>query len=427
MALAQELPTEILCAIFEQSILHPTEGSSATSTATEPQSPTPLGPSPTEPNKFCAIPASYKDPLAQSIILSQVCVRWRDIAIDLQSLWTRIHLGPNAFVSQDNNDTVATEMTDNILSRSGRLSLFLDVSFTLKDPISYARKVRYETNIRHSLLPHVERCLTLRLVSNDIIIAAVLDVFLEHNLSSPLKNSVLSELHLEQTVPTNHTQLSGHCLVTFPTDLSVIAPYLKTLYVKGSQVALFPRWRLRILSLNDIFISYRNHFHLFMKTSMTKLVLHRVTIPGGEPYVSRITSNYLPTLTSLTLSELRCSGPEDDHQNMYTLFFVCSIYSSLQELELSGLSRDAMVGLYVMLRVNSTMVLDQLRALTLRKVKLDVVLTTAITVSFPVVESLILDRVDGGSKLVFDVWRKRREVWPQLSEITLDAEIVGRD
>src|SRR5437016_11653729 len=91
MPAVQDLPTEVLCLIFELSAsrlfcaLPGTGLPSSTLTSTDIQSPA----------EFCSLP-SLKEFSLHCIALSSVCVRWRCVAIGLQCLWDRIYLNCNA-------------------------------------------------------------------------------------------------------------------------------------------------------------------------------------------------------------------------------------------------------------------------------------------------------------------------------------------
>ncbi|PPQ95013.1 hypothetical protein CVT25_000477 [Psilocybe cyanescens] len=430
----QGLPTEILCAIFELSTIGLTTETShieSRSLTRRRRSTYPIvsGPKP------IALP-SHKQIFLHCITISHVCKRWRYIAIDLHDLWTRIHLCHNAFISKNYNDSQATETTSMFLSRSANLPLYLDITFALNDPLalSWIQKSRYEENIRRVLLPHIGRCLSLRLVSSDFIVTAVLDVFLERNLSSSPNDigyTPLSHLHLAKVAPSSRrggpdSPDHGHGQPIYPPDLSIVAPHLKSLYIDDVQIAVFPRWCLETLFLNNTFISYQNHFHVFMKTRITMLVLHRVTIPGGLPYVRRLIAHHASSVRSLCLSELRCGGPEAEHEDMYTLFFALSLYRTLRELELSGLSQDAMSGLSLMLSANSALVFTDMQKLILRSVKLEATTVADLTTSFPALNELVLERMDEGSDLVNNSWKGNPAIWPELTEIHVDDKMVKR-
>ncbi|KAH9487452.1 hypothetical protein JR316_0001528 [Psilocybe cubensis] len=318
-------------------------------------------------------------------------------------------------------------MTSTFLSRSGKSPLHLDITFAPPDArlgLSWIQKTRYEESIRRVLFSHIGRCQSLRVESDEFIITTILDLFLDFNLS-PSNNSVytpLSRLHLAKTISASPVVSDppdyGHQQPTFPPDLSVVAPHLTHLYVDGVQVAVFPRWSLERLYLTDLFVSYQNHFHIFMKTRVTTLVLHRVTIPGGIPYVRQILTYHPSSVTSLRLSELRCAGPENEHQDIYALFFTLTPYRTLHDLELCGLSEDAMYGLTRMLMSNSELVFSEMRLLTLRNVKLIDTMVVPLTNATPGLNGLVLDSVGGGSRLL-EVWRRHPGIWPQMTEVSM--------
>ncbi|KDR69951.1 hypothetical protein GALMADRAFT_145004 [Galerina marginata CBS 339.88] len=452
MPAVHDLPTEILCAIFELSAAEvghiagrhssyiaqsPAPSTSSTSAAAATTAETHAAP-PADTTNFCALP-SQKDFLLHCIALSHVCARWRYVAIDLQALWTRLTLGRNAFVSRNYTDVKATDTTALFLSRSADLPINLDIAFSLDDPplpLSWIQKSRYEENIRRVLLPHIQRFHSLRLMSSELVITAVLDVFLERNLSSSPNDTAytpLTHLHLVQILPsssitsTSTASAIPQCVQPFfPPDLSLVAPHLTTLRVDGVPISAFPRWRLEHVALRDTFLSYQNHFHLFMKTRISRLVLHRVMIPGGLPYVRRLIKQHASSVTTLSLSELRCAGPADEHQDIYTLFFTLSLYHTLRDLELAGLSQEAMVGLVVMLGASPLVVFVELRRLVLKGLDVSLSAGEAMAAAFPAVSEMVLECVKGAPELVYGLWQGNVGIWPELVEVSLDGELVKR-
>ncbi|KAF8875086.1 hypothetical protein CPB84DRAFT_1966823 [Gymnopilus junonius] len=431
MPAAQELPTEILCSIFELSALvlislaapdtrpghqHPPAPIASTST------PVDIGATAaTDTVDSYALP-SQKDYFMQCITLSHVCSRWRYIAIDFHTLWTRIHLGRNAFGNNSINGIEAEETTSQFFSRSADLLIYLDIS--PQSPVfSYSSE-----SINRALLPHVTRFNSLRLICSEAFIAGVLDVFLERNLNllDEASYTPLSHLHLARTQSNTVEDNPDTMKPFFPPDLSVISPHLRTLHVEGVQIAVFPKWRLEYVVLKNTFLSYRNHFHLLSSTRTQKLVLHQITIPDGTPHVRLRARQISSSVVSLTFSELRCIGGEDQHKNMYTTFFSLSFYHNLQELEISRLSREAMSALIDTLGTNPLVALNDLRRLVLREVKINRHAVGAMADALPSVRNMVLDNVEGSSKLVHDIWQQDNAVWPQLVEIIVDGKAVGR-
>ncbi|KAF8956213.1 hypothetical protein BDZ97DRAFT_1925687 [Flammula alnicola] len=387
MRAVHELPTEILCAIFELSA----SGLSAD----------PISPSPSESQTrtgsvwadFCALP-SLKELSLHCIVLSHVCIQWRYIAIDLQALWARLHLGRNAF----KNDCDTKQTTSLFLTRSKSLPLSLDI--TIDDPATTSDFHLHENCIHEVLHDHVRRCHSLRLLSSDLVITEILDVFIDFNLfTSPLDvhHTPLSHLHVVQTATSTDQP-------TFPSDLSLVAPHLVSLRVQGVQVSAYPHRRLHDVALVDAFLPYQNHFHLFMKDR------------SG------------PTITTLVFSELQCIGPGGHHRDLYGMFFTLSLYYTLQELELSNLTDTAVSGLVGILRPSPPLVFSELRRLTLRGLEVSRSTVLVLAVSFPAISEMVLEDVSGANILVYDIWKTgmHHGVWPQLEEILLDGVIVRR-
>ncbi|KAF9482988.1 hypothetical protein BDN70DRAFT_874408, partial [Pholiota conissans] len=273
----------------------------------------------------------------------------------------------------------------------------------------------------------VRRCHSLRVVSSDLVITDVFDAFVEHNLSNfnPLRPhaSPLRSIHVVQT-STSRVRLA------FPSDLDAVSPNLVALRVQSAGVSAYPHWHLQNVFLDGTHLSYHNHHHLFMKTCTKRLVLHRVTIPGGLPYVRRLIDPKTSTVLSLALSELRCIGPQREHQNLFAMFFTLTLYHNLQELELCALPPSAVAGLIESLRPPIPLVFTELRKLTLRAVHIpsrDMVL--ALAQSFPALREIELENtLEATSILVQEVWTVGavQGVWPEVDRFVVNGESVRR-
>ena len=421
MPVAQELPTEVLYSIFELNArrISPGTSLSTNSTFTDMQS--------------CSLP-SLREISLHCITLAHVCARWRDVAIGLQSLWGQFYLGRNAF----HEDFIST--THDFLSRSSIHSLYLDI--TIDDPSfsSSSTITRLAKNISTVLHTHVGRCHTLRLHGSDLIVTAVLDVFMEYNLpSSPLhpssRHSPLSHLHIIQTIQTRRHS-------TFPTDLSLVAPQLTFLRVERAAISTFPRWHLHSVALIDTFLPYHSHFHLLHQSSSKTLLFDKVLIPGGLPYVWRLLEQPASPITSLTLSRLQCARAyedkigEDEQTEIYAMFFTLTIFHTLRELEIAELDAAALGGFLAMLRANPPVAFVDLRRLTLRCVDITikrgtVSLAMALVHAFPGVSEVVLDNVAGGEVLV-GLWKSSSmiqygsQIWSRLEEIMVDGCVVQK-
>ena len=428
MPVAQELPTEVLYSIFELSAhqAFPGTPSSTNSTFIDIQS----------LDEFCSLP-SLKEISLHCLTLSHICARWRDVAIGLQSLWEHFYLGRNAF-NPDHDDFIST--TRDFLSRSSVRSLFLDIMIDDPSFSSSSTITRLTKNISTVLYTHVGRCHKLRLFASDLIITAVLDVFMEYNLSSyPLHpsshHSPLSHLHIIQTPQTRRHS-------TLPTDLSLVAPQLTFLRVERATISTFPRWHLYSVALIDTFLSYHSHFHLLQQSSSKNLLFDKVLIPGGLPYVRQLLEQPASPITSLTLSRLQCARVyedkigEDEQTEIYAMFFTLTIFRTLRELELAELDAAALSGFLAMLRANPPVSFVGLRRLTLRYVDVTiergtVSLAMALVHAFPGVSEVVLDNVGGGEVLV-GLWKSSpmmqygSQIWTRLEEIMVDGCLVQR-
>jgi len=430
MPAVQELPTEVLCLIFELSASElccalPGPSPSSTPISTDIQSPA----------EFCSLP-SLKEFSLHCIALSSVCARWRYVAIGLQCLWDRVYLNCNAF-NANNDDIIST--TSEFLSRSSTHPLSLDIM--IDDPSLSASSTitQLAEDISTALYKHIGRCHSLRLFGSDLIVTAVFDVFMEYNLSSPVfphsRHSPLSHLHVVQTA-----QSVGQ--PTFPTDLSLVAPQLISLRVEHARISSFPRWQLHSVALIDTFLSYQNHFHLLQKSAARHILLDKILIPGGIPYVRRLLDQPVSPVISLTLSRLQCvrvekeGQREDEQRDIYAMFFTLTIFQTLRELELAGLDASALSGFLAMLRASPPVVFMNLRRLTLRCVDVMVKrgttsLAMAIVHAFPGVCEVVLEDVVGGEVLV-GLWKSNPvvqyglQVWTQLEEMLVDGDVVQR-
>jgi hypothetical protein len=310
-----------------------------------------------------------------------------------------------------------------------------DPSFSSSSTIT-----RLAANISTALYTHIGRCHTLRLFGSDLIITAVLDVFMEYNLYSPpvhptSGHSPLSHLHIVQT-----TQTRGRS--TFSIDLSLVAPQLTFLRVEHAKISTFPRWHLHSVALIDTYLSYHDHFHLLQKSASRKLLFDKILIPGGTPYVRRVLEQPPSLITSLTLSRIQCARAdedkigEDDQRSIYATFFTLTLFHSLRELELAELDAAALSGLLAMLRANPPVIFVDLRKLTLRCVDVmvkrgTVSLAMALVHAFPGVCDVVLEDVVGGEVLV-GLWKSSpmmqygSQIWTQLEEMMVDGCVVQR-
>ena len=427
MSVAQELPTEVLYSIFELSACRALPGPPpSSSTFTDIQSTA----------EFCSLP-SLKEISRHCIALSHICARWRDVAVGLQCLWEHIYLNGNAF-NPNYNDFIST--THDFLSRSSAHVLCLDIMIDDSSFSSSSTITRLAGNISTALYMHIGRCRSLRLFGSDLIITAVLDVFMEYNLSSsPLqptpRYSHLSHLHIVQIAQTRGRS-------TFPMDLSLVAPKLTLLRIEHTKISTFPRWHLHSVALIDTFLSYHNHFHLLQRCASQKLLFDKILIPGGTPYVRRLTEQPSSLVTSLTLSRLQCARAdedkigEDEQRGIYAMFFTLTLFHSLRELELADLDATALSGLLAMLRANPPVTFVDLRRLKLRCVDVmvkrgTVSLAMALVHAFPGVYEVILEDVMGGEVLV-GLWKSSpmmphgSQIWTRLEEMMVDGCVVQR-
>lgn len=410
---AVELPTEILCAIFEistsQFSLSPSLMFPASTAETRRALRLPFN---VTGSDFCALP-SLKDLTLHCLALSHVCSRWRQVAVDMQSLWALLHIGSNAVKRHLERTTAA------LLARSSPLPLFLDIAVQ-----EYSDLEPNQSCIRDTLHEHVHRCHSLRIVSSDLIITDIFDAFVDHTLSNlPIREdrSLLTKIHVVQT---STTLLKP----SFPSNLNLVAPSLVSLRSCCASISTYPRWRLQDVFIEEIHLSYHNHFHLFMQTPTKRLILHRIIIPIGTPYVRRVIDQKKSSVVSLVLSELQCIGPAEEKQNLYSTFFTLSLCPNLQELELAGLDSPALSGLLEFLRPSPPLVFSELRKLTLRGIDIPrraTVLTMAS--AFPALSEMVLEStLSGASTLVYDTWMSLHGIWPQLHEIVLNGEVVRR-
>ncbi|KAF8148676.1 hypothetical protein B0H34DRAFT_206408 [Crassisporium funariophilum] len=398
------LPTEIICSIFSfsnESLIHKHHLPLPSPHVESPNSPM---------SDFCVLPSLQKA-MNHSISLSHVCVRWRHIAVDLSTLWTRIFLNHNAF-----NDV---HTTSNFTARSTNLPLYLDIS--LDDALHPIDS--FEDKTAHILMGHVCRCQTLRLLGSDFDLNVILDVFLDYNISSSpniTSYTPLSHLHLMRKGPSDK--------ITFPPDLNLVSPHLTSLRVFGAHVAAYPRWSIRNVALINTFISCRNYHHLLQMSGTRKMVLERVTIPDQVPHIRGGLGGSRPSsVTSLTFSDLQCAPGESHHREIFSTFFTISTVITLQELEIVKLNEKALEAFIAVLRVSPPLIFPELARLTLRFIRVGRMAVTAMSRSFPMVSEMVLEEVGGGATILFDAWRNDGSgVWPQLSEIFLDQKLIKR-
>ncbi|KIM47204.1 hypothetical protein M413DRAFT_271099 [Hebeloma cylindrosporum] len=428
MPVAQDLPTEVLYSIFELSPYRTLPGStlSSNSTFTDIQSPA----------EFCSL-SSLKEISLHHITLSHVCARWRDVAIGLECLWEQLYLSGNAFNPSD-EDFIST--TRDFLSRSSAHALSLDIMIDDPSFSSSSTITQLAENISTTLYTHIGRCHSLRLFASDLVISAILDIFMEYNISSPpihpsSRHAPLSHLHIVQT-----TRTTGQS--TFPLDLTLVAPQLTFLRVEHAEISAFPRWHLHSVALIDSFLSYHSHFQLFQKSASRKLLLDKIFIPGGIPYVRRLMEQPPSLITSLTLSRLQCARAyedkigEDEQRGIYAMFFTLTLFHTLRELELTELDGVTLSGLLAMLRANPPVVFVDLCRLTLRRVDVTITrgrvnLATALVHAFPGVCEVVLEDVEGGEVLV-GLWKSSpmmqygSQIWTRLEEMLVDGCVVQR-
>ena len=317
-------------------------------------------------------------------------------------------------------------MTDQILTRSAALSICLDIALAPGDSSRLSAK-----SISRALLPNVARIHALKIAGNQHLITAVLDVFLECNLKASSSQSYASLSRLQVILIENNADglvvknADAH-QPFFPPDLSLISPYLSSLRIDCLQVGSFPRWRLQDVVLENTHLSWKNHFHLLAKTPANKLILNRVTIPTGGPYVRHLQPHAnTSSVTFLSLSDLRCDAPEHQRKDMYRTFFALSLYTDLQELIIAHLSREAMAAFLAIFGSNHAVTLSAVHRLVLRRVKVNARAGETLAGALPLIREMWLDDVDGSEEFI-RIWKHSVAVWPQLTEITLDGEVLQR-
>ena len=153
-------------------------------------------------------------------------------------------------VSGSRSTSVATPMMTTSFQRLiFFISLFLSYLMfgliMIDDPSSSTSSTitRLVENISTALYTHIGCCRTLRLY---LMLTAVLDVFMEYNLSSSTLHpyschSPLSHLHIVQTTQTG-------CRSTFSMNLSLVAPQLTFLRIEHAKFSTFPGWNLHSIA-----------------------------------------------------------------------------------------------------------------------------------------------------------------------------------
>ncbi|KAF8186779.1 hypothetical protein BJ912DRAFT_1060054 [Pholiota molesta] len=197
------------------------------------------------------------------------------------------------------------------------------------------------------------------------VITDVFDAFVGHTLSEsrrPSRGQQRSPLARVCVVQTATTRARPSVRPSRPTWVY----WSRRASSRCAAISAYPRWRLREVFLEDIGLSYHSHFRLFVRTTAARLVLHRIGIPGGTPYVRRVVHQGGSSVVALVVSELRCLGPDsegEEKQVRYSTFFALSLCPNLQELELAGLDEQAFAGLLAFLRPPPVLVFWELRKL----------------------------------------------------------------
>ncbi|KAJ3505863.1 hypothetical protein NLJ89_g7191 [Agrocybe chaxingu] len=460
------LPTEILCTIFELSA-RMVEGADQLLMMPE-DYPTVEGGTPRLRGPLYADPAMLpplKNCSKHCLALSHVCRTWRAVAINLRVLWTKVYLG--------NVSVCHGETTQDILRRSG--AQLIDLHCRLPQRLTLDEKTFDELRetLQKFMPAAIPRCRSLRVEGIDIFIMAVLDTFIDHMLISPLigaVNSKLSALYIVQT--SSHTPTS-HRTCYYSPDLGVIAPNVTTLRVDGALVSVLPRWHLRHATLaKGAFLSYKSHHNIFNCSAVTTLVLDGAVIPSTTPHVRGITHTRESTVRNLVVSDLRLqlpqqlpplprdnaednedegdqvdsAGDEDGTTNppmppstaeyrseAYATFFALSLPCSLVSLTLAHLSQDAISGFVAVIRYNGLpTTCPQLRELRIRGTLFGRMAYEGMTRAFPNLSDVELEDVGGRRVVFFDVWRNgvstrpQQQVWPMLGEVISDGELILR-
>ncbi|KAF4623865.1 hypothetical protein D9613_001323 [Agrocybe pediades] len=457
MSILDDLPPEILCAIFELCLLdseidgrRPSVANSADSEGMPAAVLEALGFMSTGLNDddFCKLPIEKQSTILQSLALSHVCARWRHVALEFPLMWTRIRLGRRAFITKQNSKSSDTdssdlvEITSQLLSRSAPLPLHLDIDFLPNEPIHLPltgmQKRRNDTNIKLVLSEYTDRSYSLRIASDETIITSVLDVFVDRNISKPTDSktrptyaplSILDITLVHSQGKSLWQRREDNAGPSFPADIGIVAPNLTSLRIDGLQISSLPRYELRKAYIANTSLPYTLQHHLLFNTNISKLVLHRIAIPCKRPYRSRAILNPTPSsIASLCLSELQCpaaAGPANDHIDIYSHFFAMSFSPSLLELELAGLSNNAMDGLMRMM-LDVTTKLCNVRKLTLRSLPISrVEVGLFLSDVFPGVNELTMHGVRAPWFLT-ELWQRDMATWPQLTEMVVDLETVKR-